>query len=145
MNVDPKAWGKQYWFVLHTITFTYPDKPNDTAKRKYYDLIQNLPLFLPNKKIANQFAEILDKYPVKPYLDSKAMFVKWLHFIHNEINKLIGKEEMSYNLFLDIMNQRLSSPLPPPKTLYTDQNMLCILFILFVCGIIFLETRRKTV
>jgi hypothetical protein len=109
MHVDPKLWGKQFWFVLHTISFTYPENPNDSAKRKYYDLIQNLPLFLPNQKIATDFTDILDKYPVKPYLDSRAMFVKWMHFIHNEINKITGKEEMDYYFFLENMSRKLSS------------------------------------
>ena len=39
MNIDSRTWGKHYWFVLHTISFTYPKRPNDTCKRKYYDLI----------------------------------------------------------------------------------------------------------
>ena len=39
---------------------------------------------------------MLDKYPVTPYLDNKDSFKKWMHFIHNKINVLIGKDEISY-------------------------------------------------
>ena len=38
-ELDPKIWGPHYWFVLHTISLTYPDIPNETTKKKYYDLV----------------------------------------------------------------------------------------------------------
>ena len=96
MNNNPEIWGPYYWFFLHTIAINYPDKPNDITKRKYYDLIQNMPLFIPTLEIGNKFAELLDKYPVSPYLCSRQSFMKWVHFIHNKINFSIGKKEMSY-------------------------------------------------
>lgn len=145
INIDPKAWGKHYWFVLHTISFTYPENPNDTAKRKYYDLIQNLPLFLPNERISKQFVTILDKYPVKPYLDSRVMFVKWMHFVHNEINKIIGKEPLSYTNFLENMNYKLSTPIPASSTLYSDKNIIFGILIMFISILIYLDMRKKKV
>ena len=87
--------GTFYWFVLHTIALTYPTTPNETIKKKYYDFIQNLPLFIPVSTIGNQFSALLDKYPVTPYLDSQQSFVKWMHFIHNKINVQLDKPELS--------------------------------------------------
>jgi len=94
MALDPKIWGPYYWFVLHTIALTYPQRPNDVTKKKYYDLIQNLPIFIPVPEIGNNFSKFLDKYPVTPYLDSRASFIKWMHFIHNKINIALGEPEM---------------------------------------------------
>jgi hypothetical protein len=95
MALNPKIWGPHYWFVLHTITLQYPTMPNETTKKKYYDFIQNLPLFIPNPEIGNQFAEYLDKYPVTPYLDSRESFIKWMNFIHNKVNIKLGKPILS--------------------------------------------------
>ena len=95
MVLDPKIWGPHYWFVLHTIAITYPLRPNDITKKKYYDFVQNLPLLLPIHEIGNSFAKYLDKYPVTPYLDSRPSFMKWMHFIHNKINVSIGEPELS--------------------------------------------------
>jgi fumarate reductase subunit C len=86
MTLEPKVWGPHYWFVLHTIAISYPIKPNDVIKKKYYDFIQNIPLFLPIEEIGNNFSKLLDKYPVTPYLDSRQSLVRWVHFIHNKIN-----------------------------------------------------------
>lgn len=86
-------WGPQFWFVLFTMAQTYPDFPTTVTKRKYYDFLMNLPLFLPNEKMGNDFAEMLDKYPVTPYLDKRESFIRWVVFIHNKINVSLGKPE----------------------------------------------------
>jgi len=99
MNLNPDIWGPHYWFFLHTITMFYPKYPNDVTKKKYYEFISNLPLFIPVDNISNHFSELLDIYPVTPYLDSRQEFVKWMHFIHNKINERIGKPKLSLNDF----------------------------------------------
>jgi len=101
MHFDPTVWGPHYWFFLHTIAESYPLTPNATTKRKYYDLIQNMPLFIPNPNIGNKFSEYLDKYPVTPYLDNRDSFVRWVHFIHNKFNVLLGKQEISLPFALE--------------------------------------------
>jgi hypothetical protein len=95
MALEPTVWGPFYWFVLHTIAITYPLNPNETIKKKYYDFIQNIPLFLPISSMGNQFSSLLDKYPVTPYLDSQASLIKWMHFIHNKINISLGHPEIT--------------------------------------------------
>jgi len=101
MQFEPNVWGPHYWFFLHTIAYSYPDTPNEVTKRKYYDLLQNMPLFIPDEKIGNRFSKLLDKYPVTPYLDNKESFIRWVHFIHNKYNHFLGKEELSLELALD--------------------------------------------
>jgi len=95
MALEPTVWGPFYWFVLHTIALSYPINPNETIKKKYYDFIQNIPLFLPISTIGNKFSSLLDKYPVTPYLDSQTSLVKWMHFIHNKINISLDKPEIT--------------------------------------------------
>jgi hypothetical protein len=94
--LNPIIWGPHYWFVLYTIALSYPNNSNDSTKKKYYDFITNLPLFLPISDIGNIFSRFLDAYPVTPYLDSRESFVKWVHFIHNKINIYLGKPEITY-------------------------------------------------
>lgn len=98
MFTDSAVWGPHFWFVIHSITHSYPDVayPNAITKRKYYDFIQNLPLFLPNSEMGDRFSKMLDKYPVSPYLDNRASFIKWGYFIHNKINVMLGKEELTF-------------------------------------------------
>jgi hypothetical protein len=95
MALDPKIWGPHYWFVMHTIVLNYPMHPNDTSKKKYYDFIQNLSIFLPISNMGNLFSKLLDIYPVTPYLDSRESMIKWMHFIHNKVNLSLGIPEKS--------------------------------------------------
>ena len=95
MTLDPAVWGPHYWFVLHTIALSYPVKPNETIRKKYYDFYQNLPMFIPIEEMGNNLSKFLDKYPVTPYLESRQSLVRWTHFIHNKINKALGKDSMT--------------------------------------------------
>jgi hypothetical protein len=99
MKLDSKIWGPHYWFFLHTAAMTYPVTPNDTVKKKFYEFIQNFPLFIPDPKISASFTTILDTYPVSPYLDSKDSLVRWTHFIHNKVNKKLEKDVISIEKF----------------------------------------------
>ena len=90
---NPEIWGPHYWFFLMTIAISYPLKANEITRKKYYDLISNIPLFIPHPPIGNKFSNLLDKYPVSPYLEGKDAFLKWVNFIHNKINVELGKDE----------------------------------------------------
>ena len=99
LYLDPKVWGPHYWFFLHTLAMTYPHHPNAVTKKKYYEFIQNLPLFLPVEEISSEFSKLIDKYPITPYLDNRDSFVRWMHFIHNKINAKLEKPQISLNEF----------------------------------------------
>jgi len=101
-SFDPEVWGPHYWFFLMTIAISYPLKANEVTRKKYYDFISNLPLFVPHPQIGNKFSDLLDKYPVSPYLEGKDAFLKWVNFIHNKINIQQGKDEKTLTESLDI-------------------------------------------
>lgn len=104
-SLDPNIWGPPFWFFLMTLAISYPLKANDVTKKKYYDVINNIPLFIPHPKIGNNFSILLDKYPVSPYLEGKDSFLKWIHFIHNKVNVEIGKDEITYTEALDTYHE----------------------------------------
>jgi hypothetical protein len=97
--LDPKVWGPHYWFFLHTVAMTYPHYPNTVTKKKYYEFIQNFPLFIPVEQISGEFSKLIDKYPITPYLDNRDSLVRWVHFIHNKINEKLERPHISLNEF----------------------------------------------
>ena len=48
-NLNQK-YGDQSIGLFYILAYSYPKKPNATTKRKYYDLILNLPLLFQMKK-----------------------------------------------------------------------------------------------
>ena len=96
MGLNPKVWLPHLWFVLYTIAVEYPQTPNDVTKKKYYTLIQNLPVFFPEYPMGSNFIDLLDKYPVTPYLSSRLSLMKWIHYIQNKINLQMEEESLDF-------------------------------------------------
>ena len=46
--------------------------------------------------------DLLDKYPVTPYLDSRLSFMKWVHFISNKIREQQKKPLIDFYDYLDV-------------------------------------------
>jgi hypothetical protein len=133
-------WGPHYWYVLHSIAYNYPTNPNAITKRKYYDFIQNIPLFLPDQEMGDKFSVMLDKYPVSPYLGNKDSFIRWVHFVHNKINVTLGKKEISLYESLDDYHEKtkhiIIKNIDIDITNETKRQLLLSLFIfIFLCFI----------
>lgn len=136
--LDPKIWGPHYWFFLHTLAMTYPHHPNAVTKKKYYEFIQNLPLFLPVDEISTSFSKLIEKYPITPYLDNRDSFVRWMHFIHNKINVALEKPEISLNDFFIQYYNEYKSKDEKYTEYYKLQGKILYLFILFgLTGVIY--------
>ena len=137
MKIDTEIWGSYYWFFLHTISLHYPLSPNETLKKKYYDLITNFYLFIPNSKAGNEFNKILDQYPVSPFLDSRKSFIHWVHFIHNKINGNLGKPKISLSQFYTNYYE-LTKPLVQKEPLYVKwkNKIIFLVFILILIAFI---------
>lgn len=137
MKYDPAVWGPHYWFFLHTIAQIYPECPDKATKRKYYDLIHNMPTFLPIGTMGNKFSDLINKYPVTPYLDNRESLVRWVHFIHNKINVMIGKEEITLLESIDLyFSHYKATPIVMMEKLnikkhhiYISLSLICIILI----------------
>lgn len=119
-SYDSHIWGPHFWFVLHTIAMNYPDRANEVTRRKYYDFVQNIPLFIPNVEMGDRFSDLLDKYPVSPYLDKRETFIRWTVFIHNKVNKMIGKPELELN---EAVNKYNAAYIPEKLEIYGETTI----------------------
>lgn len=104
-NVDPKQSAKimlpQFWFILTTVAIHYPDRPNEVTRKKYYQLIQNLPIYFPHAPLGTNLIELLDLYPVTPYLNSRINLLRWVHFMRNKICPPAPDEKSTFVDYLE--------------------------------------------
>jgi len=136
MKYDAKIWGPIYWFFIHTVALTYPDYPNEIITRKYYDFFMNLPLFIPDVEMGKRFSEILDRYPVTPYLKSKDSLIRWTNFIHNQYNKKLEKPVLSLD---ESMNNYFEKYTPTPLDIYkNNKKWRYYIHTGFILGVLFL-------
>ena len=136
--LDPKVWGPHYWFFLHTIAMTYPYHPNTVTKKKFYEFIQNLPIFIPVEEISKEFSRLIEEYPINPYLDNRESFVRWMHFIHNKINDKLEKPNISLNDFFIKYYEEYKTQNEKNRQYYKWLNKIIYIFIIILLsGIIY--------
>ena len=136
--LDANVWGPHYWFFIHTIAISYPSRPNAVTKKKYYDFIQNLPLFIPIESIATSFEKLLDEYPVSPYLDSRDSFIRWTHFVHNKINEKLEKPKITLAQFYEKYYEEYKPKEIKYKEYYKLRSKIIYLFII-ICFVVLIS------
>jgi hypothetical protein len=137
MNLNPNVWGPHYWFFLHTISLHYPLHPNDFIKKKYFDFIHNLPLFIPIENMSKEFESLLNTYPLSPYLENRDSFIRWVHFIHNKINEKLEKPKISLeDFYIQYYNNYKNFDQQNKVWVKIKQKILYILLLLLLLFII---------
>jgi hypothetical protein len=136
-ELSAEVWGPHFWFFLNTIAYCYPEFPNEVTKRKYYDLIMNFPIFIPDIKMSDKFADYINKYPVTPYLDSRESFIRWVVFVHNKFNRNLGKDQLTVFEALDRYRDQYSPEFIYNDTLMYKKYVLYSIFILLFVGIVY--------
>ncbi len=131
--MEPKIWGPEAWFFLHTITLEYPNKPTNVDKNNMKNFFVSLEHVLPCSKCKLNFGKHLIKHPLNnEVLSSKTKLVKWLIDIHNDVNKINGKQIMSYEVALKTILERYEN-----KGLgYNIWMLIFIITIFVVIGIV---------
>ncbi len=132
MKLNHNVWLPKLEFILQTISVTYPKKPNTVTKKKYYEFIQNLPIFIPIYPFGKNFIKMLDKYPVTPYLDSRESFMRWVHYIFNKIDKQLEKPEKTFYESLEKYYEEYK----PKEMRKAEQRKLREKYYYFVIGLI---------
>ena len=63
MKLRYEIWLPHLKFTLQTMSLNYPLNPNEVTIRKYYNFIQNLPVFFPNDPMGDFMAKLLNDFP----------------------------------------------------------------------------------
>lgn len=112
--MDPKIWGPNIWYALHTISLHYPKNPTEFQKRSYHDFFINLKEVLPCSKCKDHYTKYVTEHPITPYLDSKKNVIKWLIDVHNFVNVSLNKPTYTFQEVLQLYkNLKPTNPFIP--------------------------------
>ena len=136
MELNSKIWFNYFKFIIITISLYYPKYPNDVSKKKYYNLIQNLPVFFPHYPLGPNLLDFLEFQPLTPYLDSRESFIKWVYLMINKLNKDMGEKQNTFETFLKNYYKKYK---PPPKKNLIKKTIYSSLFILILFILIFIN------
>lgn len=96
MNPNPGVFGPHFWFVLHSVSFFYPESPTDTDMRRHKDFYESFVYMIPCYECKQHYKVLLTRYPIDGHLNSRDELSRWVVFLHNQINKKTGKKEVDY-------------------------------------------------
>lgn len=91
--MDPKIWGPEFWFVIHTTSLGYPESPKLEDKKHYKEFYESLKNILPCEECRNNYSNHLREDPLtSKVLKSRKNLFLWTVKIHNKVNKANGKK-----------------------------------------------------
>ena len=129
-NISPNVWGPPGWNFLHYISFTYPNNPTKEDKEKYLNFFKYVGDVLPCEKCRYNYKKHQEKKPLNDtVLSSKQNLVKWLIDIHNEVNIINGKKQLSYE---EVVRHYFGSK----KKFYRINKKYLIILLIFIIIII---------
>lgn len=101
--MNPEKWGYHGWHFIHNIALGYDETFSYQKKKNYiifFDVISDV---IPCEKCSKHYKEYILKNP--PNIKNKDSLFKWTVDIHNNVNKILNKDQISYdkayNIWLD--------------------------------------------
>lgn len=96
--MKPEIWGPATWTLLHSITLEYPESPTTEDKENIKNFINCFGKVLPCEKCRINFKSHIEEIPLNDdVLNSRKNLIKWMIDVHNSVNKMNGKKELTYH------------------------------------------------
>jgi len=116
MHLPPEIWGPMFWSTLHIVSLAYPEEPTYAEKRAAKEFYNALAHLLPCPVCRDHFREVLQGLPIDSWLDKKGSLTEWVWMAHNQVNKRLGKPEISLADFYDRYRAMAERGLPIPPS-----------------------------
>ena len=108
-DYDSDIWGRKGWFFIDTSVLSYPENPSNEIKENYYLFFKSFKYILPCAKCRNHYEIFLNNNPLtNEILSSKNNLIKWVLKLHNNVNIINNKKEISYDDFIKYYDNRYS-------------------------------------
>jgi hypothetical protein len=96
-------WGPIVWKVLHCITIKIKDEEFINQREKLIELITKICSNLPCPHCSSHAIRIINNYKLK-YVKKKEDLIKFVHFMHNLVNKKTKKNTHSIEIIDNYKN-----------------------------------------
>lgn len=115
--MPPEVWGPIFWATFHIVSMSYPDTPTYAEKRAAKEFFKSMTALLPCPVCRGHFTDIMQTMPVDSWLDNRGSLVEWVWQVHNRVNVVLGKPEISLHEFHQRYKEMADRglPIPPAK------------------------------
>jgi len=126
-------WGPAAWLFLHSVSFQYPENPNDQDKNNYKIFFESLQNILPCPNCREHYQKNIQENPMN--LGSRESLIKWVINLHNAVNKKNSKKEYSYDEVKDLYQSKFNYSIEENESV--ESNMKFVLILILIILIIF--------
>jgi len=105
----PKIWGPHAWVLFHSITFNYPEDPDEETREAYKLYFEKLSDVLPCQECKESYSRFIKEGMTKlddAALKNRSSLTKWMYYIHNAVNNKLG---VNYDVSYDDVVQKYES------------------------------------
>lgn len=88
-------WGPVVWKVLHCITLKIKDEEFSNEREKIIQMISGICSNLPCPQCASHASGLIKKHNLRN-VKTKSDIIKFVYFMHNEVNKRLKKKIYSF-------------------------------------------------
>jgi hypothetical protein len=122
-NLGPESWGPHAWKFIHIVALAYPVKPTLEDKQNYKRFYTTIGDIIPCAHCREHYKENLVKNPITDdILMNRKKLLNWTIDIHNEVNKLTGKNTYDYDTAVELITRNYECSPAPPASLVKENN-----------------------
>lgn len=101
VDYEPGQWGPPAWQFLHTVTFGYPDEPDEEIKEDFWQFFRSLQEVLPCANCRRHYRKKLRqaeglRHTLRDPFSSRRQLSQWVVELHNAVNQQNHKETVAY-------------------------------------------------
>ncbi len=122
-NINPNIWGKHAWNFIHIVSSSYPSNPTIYQKKAYKKFFISLKDVLPCSNCRKHFTKNIKLYNIDNYLNNRNSLFKWTVIMHNLVNKISKKKEVSYNTAKTYYNNLIGFKAISDKKVIVSKNV----------------------
>ena len=105
-NIGPDFWGPPAWKFIHIVALAYPVNPSQQEKNNYKQFYTIIGDIIPCHFCRDHYKEHITKNPITDeILSNRKNLLHWTIDIHNEVNKITGKNVYDYETAIQLIQQ----------------------------------------
>ena len=135
-QLDIRVWGPNAWGTLHAMAHSLPETLSDAQQKDFVDFVHLFGKHLPCHKCRRHYTSFMETHLPSADTRTRDGAVALLHGLHNDVNRRLGKPEMS--LEEDRRRHvRTRRPPPPPSPVVP-----CVAAVAVVAAVVVLAVDR---
>ena len=135
--MNKNIWGPSGWLFMHSISFQYPENPNEEDKNNYRVFFESLKNTIPCPKCREHYSENFKQNPIQ--LNSRDELIQWVIDIHNEVNEKNSKKIYSRQEVEKLYLSKYNYSIEKNESIESNMNMLLIVILIVMVVFYFLK------